>query len=56
MQYLSFCHRNDLIPATVEDTRPVGVEVLMAVIIKSTSFWDVMPYSLVELYQSFGRK
>jgi hypothetical protein len=31
-----------------------GFEALAAVAMESTSFWDVTPYSLVEIYQDFG--
>jgi hypothetical protein len=41
-------------PHAVNSSVDVGFEVLTAVVMKSTVFWDVTPYSPLEVNRCFG--
>jgi hypothetical protein len=48
------CRRRSAVTPTVEKLMLCRTEVLAALTVKSTSFWDVTPCGLVEVYRRFG--
>jgi hypothetical protein len=49
-------HRRENLKSYMVISVFVGLEVLTAVIMKSSVFWDITPYTQIEVHGRFGRK